>query len=749
MADPSETLYPTPEAKIQAGLSGMRSVAIAVGKNYDLIGSWIHITKYYPAYAMENVAQKDVYTFNSFVNIVQGLLDGGNRESVAQADLLLRALAATITQIAPFSSLLSYDDAQDRFKTLLAQLTEFKGKMRIETNALRYAQDVPERLAFALATSSDSEEDAIIPLEVGVNTGIRTLQGKIEVTKSQVTGTFPLGSFPDVNPHSPLAEASRQNISIRLGDKVREVFGGIHDDSTRRSLEKKLGESFFLSELVSGILYSKDPLWQARLSYYGLATKEGISSEFREKILQDTILHVAFILQRQFKIKTTPGTVVEDNQTIPTLTCETRKAIYRVALRKFEHGSQLVITSIPASDQHTNTTERIDEGLKIINNALCGFAAYIDVPVIAPGIIVLPPELEKASKVDFVELTDSDLREDLEHIGGLPSITRDTIKNFVKGTIAYANGDQDAKPNSIILTGETGSGKTTICLAVAKEFYREGILVKKIAATERVMPQTLNKALQVFLHDAKGGVLIIDDLEDYFRGTPQEIKELRASLIRVLGELNSSQNHVIIFNTEHPEKVMGEREALLQTHRLDTVSCSLDVSNDGIEDVLKAVVARLLTQDPNFPVKKDDERVLLQLKRMAGEKGFADWLHEIQVVIQEYAETTVLTAGAITGAIKATGILEQATAKDFTTQLQRILEQKKLFRLAAQVAEEGRDLDEVRTELVRLTEILERQEERIGNLENQGAYKQTLASEEKTPENQPKKEKIPRIGRRE
>lgn len=662
--------------------------------------------------AQSRLIEEDIEPFTLLSGLIRQLIADGNFKSTDQASVLIALsqnhLAGAVKERVfgqrhagwnpDDSEVLSY------FLKELEQRTEvLEQKEKGAESALGYSGETIQRLADVV--SSLPPED-FIPLEVGITTHAAVTSGRIEVGKDKVQASFSLPDFGKGVPDSPLAGLAQK--ALGKPDQIREeaidlikvyklsyVPAEYLDDEARRWAKK----SFFVSDVVAETVNPKNPREKATLVYHDLAAPGVVSEAAAREINQDLAKYLETTMRSPVVGTFLTSQATEGGESYPVVLVNTRKANYRITVRPTDGHSQLLIESVSAADKHKNSRERTEEGLKVIDEALRVYHSYVNAPILNPGLIVLQPELEKMAHVDFEELTERDLLVDLGHIGGFPELTNQTINHFVSGTIHYSEGKTRTKPNSLILVGETGSGKTTTIKAICREFFKVGIPVYTIASSEKRTPENLIKALITFQRDEKGGVFMLEDVEHgYLEGPPEEVNRAQATLLRVTNELSQSPNHVVIINTEHPERIIGGKEALLQTHRFDVVVCKIESNEDALEDLLRGTVARLLTTDLASPLAKDDEQVSVALKRLSGDLGINRWVRKLVKLAGEYYQTAPLTGGVLDGGFKAAS-WESTNFEVIFDHLKRILEQKGITRILAQEAQTGKEITAVRKEM--------------------------------------------------
>ena len=678
----------------------LNTVGKAIIINYAKVGLW-------PAYPgmykpgseqqieQDKIIQEDAAWLSKHVGIIETLIQSGNRNDLDKASIL-----ANLTRVELLQALHIIVDGRSSYeinelRRYFEFLGETEGKQTIEIpKALGYADETVKRLANVLSLSP---EETNIPIEVGIVTEAGEMSGKIEVRKDQISAAFLLSNLTE-KPDTPIAElASRTQANERAALKERARESAKHHISVAPEyLEEQaklyVSESPFFSDAVANVVNPQDPHRKAILAYHGLAASGTIDQAALAAINQDLGQYLEKALGRGKGTSVLRTQQMIEGGFYPVILYNTQKANYRISIAPVNGSYQLKIESVPSSDKHKNTQDRTTEGLSLVNQVLGQYFSYVETDVPTPGLVLLSPELEKMAHVDFEELSKDVLDYDLAHIGGLPEITNATIDNFVSGTIAYSEGKAKTKPNSILLVGETGSGKASVTKAVAREFYKAGIPIYRTASTEKPIPSNLIKALITFQQDPNGGVLVIEDLEHgWLEGPPQEVDNARASLLRILNEINQSPSHVIILNTEHPNKILGSKEALGQTHRVDIVPCKLEVTKEAIDDLTRTVVAKLLTTDLDNPVTKDDVTVDTELKRLFGKTGVKKWESELLALAQEYADSAPLTGATLNGAFKAAN-WETSEFDVIFGHLKRLLEQKKINRALATEAQTSKEL---------------------------------------------------------
>lgn len=690
------------------GVRQITAVEEAIVLNYATIARWPAYPGNYPQGSAQQVEQdaiirEDASWFNKHVAIIQGLIQSGNKSDLNKAAILTKltrvelsrglhkmvdgAGGYDLSKMQPYLELLDKSDKPDK-----------PDKQPEIPGALGYTEETVLRLANVLSLSPD---DANVPIDIGISTVAGDMMGRIDIKKDQISAIFSLANLSgqpvtSISDLTTMAQSNEREILKQRAKESAKKHLRVDPRYLEREASRCVEESTFLSDVVADVIAPVDPHRKAILAYHALATSGITSQADLEAINQDLAHYLKKALGQNKESSTLRTQQAVEGRVYPVILYSTQKANYRISITPNDGSYQLKIESVPSSDKHRNTQDRTNEGLTVINQVLGDYFSYVETEVSTPGLVILNPELEKMAHVDFEELSNDVLDYDLAHIGGLPKITSATIDNFVLGTIAYSAGETRTKPNSILLVGETGSGKTSVTKAVAREFSKVGIPVYRTSSIEQSTPSNLIKALITFQKDQNGGVLVIEDLEHgWLEGSPQEVDSARASLLRILNEINQSSSHVIILNTEHPNKILGRTEALGQTHRVDVVPCKLEISREGINDLTRAVVAKLLTTDLDNPVTKRDIAVDAELKRLFGETGVEKWESRLLTLAQKYADYAPLTGVTLNGAFKAANWEINGSndiSNDIYDHLERILIQKRSNRLSVAEAQTSEEL---------------------------------------------------------
>lgn len=549
---------------------------------------------------VQQMTAEDFGLFNGLMQKITELANSGNTLQLSQADILTRCALRAIDKHLP-KDVPPLTEHLNRLREEIYVVDnprgeEFAPKVHA---ALTVAPETVASLADVFELLPDEGARVNLPVQISLQGG-RKVAAMIEVDRKKgISVVF------DIPP-------SERGLNIEGLGRAPETLDRLKKQGYQISFEsqpfddiikalraqKYVDNSFWFSQVVADIVAPQDPKTAAVMLHHGVIPPAAVDTNVRQNMLSSLL---ADGIERKLKdsdrkVNLIIGTDAATGD--PTLQYRKKTSGYRVAVRSGEAGEQIVVNSIPTDDKHSTLQESIQDALDTFNRVFGGYAVFMEDNIVQPGIIDLPKTLQERVQVYFKELERNDLTEDVEFMGGYPEATFRRIQNFIDGTLAYADGKSNDKPDSLMLTGPTGVGKSALSRAAAREFAKTKIPIYQISEADAKdpSPHTLIRVLQGFKRTA-GGVLILDDIQHFFTGSDAVNEAARKTLLRFLEEINKDRSHILIMNTEDVGKITGVTEALMQTHRVNVIRVGLEHSPQAMQDLLQGALARSLTGD--------------------------------------------------------------------------------------------------------------------------------------------------------
>lgn len=650
---------------------------------------------------LDNLRRQDLANFHDFATNIRELLADEDTQAVGEflVSQLEDGLYAAVSDSAEKNRDTNIQKGARQAQTELKTMREARISRQL---ALVYD---PDHIANVADVIADTSEDMTVPLSfAGRSRDGFTVSGSIRLTKSGTWAELNLPQFPDYQYGLPINDDLTGRLQREFNKLLKDNRGaresfyshltGQFGQQVESVMDGMAAHENLLTHIICDII-NPNLSAQAPLAIRGFLPTNPGDSEKQAVVggllgqLEEMFSHQkARVVRASFQAE---GAIVEG----------VRVSVEEGTYSFYIDRGRLIMLHNYSPDALVSTEGRIERSIEELTNVVAAVHRYfgMDVP---SALVEVPAEYAKSIPVDF-EVADAALiSERMEHIGGYPPAQMDGIGDFVETTIAYGRGERTEKPAGLLLLGDTGIGKTTVTRAIARLFAQQDMRVMQLAATEKMTPGNFVRALRAFLRQRAGGVLVIEDAMHFFEGGERrEVETARAALVGVLKNIATSPNHTLILNSERLERVIGTRGALPQAHRLNTVFLSLDSSPEGVEDLLRAVVAGLFSTGRSM-VTKDSAQVNEQLARFFGKDGLAGFYQGLNVLTIEFPKV-MLTPGMVDAVLRDMPNWQTTTGEEILVRL------KERMRTKGMIAEV--------TESVQFTQLKEGMEGVQGRLE--------------------------------